>query len=391
MKICLVNTFYYPDQCGGAELSVKVLADSLVKSGHDVFVITTGHQDKIEVVDGVRIYRISIVNIYSLNYRGWANNFFSFLWHIIDTCNYPTAWKVAKILRRESPNIVHTNNLKGISVAIWPIAKRLGLKVVHTLRDYYLLCPKGTMFHDGVNCAHPCFVCSAYNSKRRQLSSHVDVVVGNSNFILQRHLNHRFFSYAQTHVCFNGYNKALVELSPTSSGTDFKIGYIGRIGPFKGIELLLEAFCTLVTGTATLYLAGSGEQKYEASLRERYNSPFIVFEGFVRPEDFLSRIDVLVVPSLWHEPLPRVVFEGYAYGVPTIAARRGGIPEIVEHEITGLLFDPSERGSLANAIHRFMDPVFREPMREAAFRKSQEFKPERIIADYLNVYKGQKL
>lgn len=390
MKICLVNNFYYPDQCGGAEMSVKVLAETLVKSGYDVFVITTGPQDKVEVVDGVRIYRISIVNIYNLHYYGWANKFLNFLWHAIDTCNYPTALKIGKILRSESPNIVHTNNLKGISAAVWPCAKRLGLKVVHTLRDYYLLCPKGTMFSNGVNCSSPCVVCSAYNIGRRALSSYVDAVVGNSNFILQHHLKHGFFPRVQSHVCFNGYNSTLEELPPPPSGAAFTIGYIGRIGPFKGIELLLEAFCSLEESSATLHLAGVGEQAYETALRKRYSSPFIIFEGFIKPEDLLNRIDVLVVPSLWHEPLPRVIFEAYAFGVPTIAARRGGIPEIVEHETTGLLFDPSETGSLVKAIHRLMDSDFRKPMREAALRKYSEFKPERIVANYLDIYRGLK-
>jgi glycosyltransferase involved in cell wall biosynthesis len=338
--------------------------------------------------NGVRIYRISIRNLYDLNYIGWANKFFNFLWHAMDTFNFPTVQKAINIIRRECPDIVHTNNLKGFSAAVWPFIKQLGIPVVHTLRDYYLLCPKGTMYKDGMNCAKPCLSCGIYSYGRRVLSKYVDTVVGNSNFILQLHLENSFFPQAKKRVAHNAYDSALKDIPSKPINECFIVGYIGRLGPYKGIELLLEAFSSLQEKTAMLFLAGVGDHGYETTLRKRYSSNAIHFKSFVRPKDFFPLIDVLVVPSLWHDPLPRVIFEAYAYSVPVIASNRGGIPEIVKDGITGILFDPSESGSLANAIRRFMDPEFRSPMKAAAFRKCSEFKPDMIANNYLDIYRG---
>lgn len=387
MKICIINSFYYPDKFGGAEESVRTLVEALTCLGHEAFVVTTGEKDSEEVIGGVKVYRVAIFNIYNLYYHGWIQKCFSFLWHAIDTFNFPTALKVGKILLRERPDLVHTNNLKGFSVAIWLVAKGIGLPVVHTLRDYYLLCPRSTMFRGGKNCKRPCLSCSVYNFNRRLLSAYVDSVVGISDFILQRHLENGFFTRANINIVFNAYMPSITELNTRNSKNDIIIGYIGRIGPYKGIELLINEFL-LLKGAGTLIIAGKGEFEYEAALQEKFSSLSICFEGFLSPDDFFKRIDVLIVPSLWHEPLGRVVFEGYAYGVPVIAARRGGLPEIIENGKTGILFEPNENGSLADAIRRIMDPAFREPMRYNVLRKFEEFRPERIVASYLEIYQG---
>lgn len=386
MKICFVNSFYSPDQIGGAEESVKILAESLLNSGHDAFVISTGELDSEELVEGVRVYRVAVCNIYGVRYQGKFQKYFNFIWHCIDTYNFPTMWKVNAIIRKENPDIVHTNNLKGISVAIWSLAKRHGIPIVHTLRDYYLLCPKATMFCRGINCQGLCTPCSVYSYGRRLLSSNVDSVVGISNFILQRHLVNGFFPKAKTNVVFNAFKPTQIELPPRLNGESLVVGYIGRLSQFKGVDLLLEEFSLLKEGGVTLLLAGTGEHVYEASIKNRFSSTSICFEGYLAPNDFFRRIDVLVVPSLWHEPLGRVVFEAYAHGVPVIASTRGGIPEIVNHGETGLLFNPDKSGSISDALHNLQVPNVLEKMKHAAILKSKDFLPQKIAESYLNIF-----
>jgi len=388
MRFCFVNTFYYPDQVGGAEESVRILAENFVRFGHESVVITTGERDSEEVIAGVKVYRVKIRNIYDVRYQGRAKKYFKILWHAIDAWNLPAALKVREILRKECPDLVNTNNLGGFSSAVWSIVKRLQLPLVHTIRDHYLLCPRATMFHRGENCQRPCLPSCVYSFCRRFLSSRVDAVIGISDFILQRHIANGFFTDAKTHVVFNAYERSSNTLPPCLGNDTFTVGYIGRLGQYKGVDLLLEEFQSLNDNSINLILAGVGEPSYEASIRRRFSSSRIRFEGFMAPDDFFRRIHVLVVPSLWHEPLGRVVFEAYSYGVPVIASLRGGIPEIVEHGRTGFLFEPSQFGSLAEAILLFMDPSFRHPMREAALCKYEEFKPARIVASYLDIFKG---
>ena len=97
------------------------------------------------------------------------------------------------------------------------------------------------------------------------------------------------------------------------------------------------------------------------------------------------------MPSLWDEPLPRVVLEAYAYGVPVIGSNRGGISEIVESGSTGFIFDPMCAGALEKAIERFMsDPGLACRLGKNALLRSEEFTPERIVAKYLQVYEAVK-
>lgn len=388
MKICFVNSFYFPDRVGGAEESVKILAESLVLSGHHVAVITTGDRDSIDIVSGVRVYRVAIRNLYGLRYHGKTQKYFNFLWHGFDTYNYPTALKVSSIMINERPDIVHTNNLKGFSVAVWSIAKQLGIPIVHTLRDYYLLCPKATMFNRDNNCLKQCMPCFVYSYFRRLSSANVNYVVGISDFILQRHLKNNFFPNSVRNVVFNAYDKK-TDLGPIhTKGKKLVLGYIGHLDRFKGVEFLLKEFSTLNSLPITLILAGTGENEYVKGLIYKYSSDSVCFEGYLAPEIFFRRIDVLIVPSLWNEPLGRVIFEAYSYGIPVIASRRGGMPEIIDHNKTGFVFDPSRPETLAIAIKKLLNTSFRASMQEAINRKFEEFRPERIVSKYQSIYKG---
>jgi len=109
--------------------------------------------------------------------------------------------------------------------------------------------------------------------------------------------------------------------------------------------------------------------------------------GWMKPEEFYPTIDVLVVPSLWHEPLGRVVFEAYSYGVPVLGARRGGIPEIIDEGETGFVFDPEHQQELIALLRRILDrPSVVEGMREKCRRKSEEFSSETIGTQHQRLY-----
>jgi glycosyltransferase involved in cell wall biosynthesis len=107
----------------------------------------------------------------------------------------------------------------------------------------------------------------------------------------------------------------------------------------------------------------------------------------VRPEEFFAQIHLLVVPSLWHEPLGRIVLEAQANLVPVIASRRGGIPELIEEGKTGFLYEPDHPAELLEIL-RSLTPGECERMRDNCMTKREEFAPERIAGEYLKVYEG---
>ena len=100
-------------------------------------------------------------------------------------------------------------------------------------------------------------------------------------------------------------------------------------------------------------LFNSVSHELDVYKRQAYNNSKIEYKGFIKPEEFYPQIDVLIVPSIWNEPLGRVVFEAYSYGIPVIASKRGGITEIVKEGETGYLFEPFQKGELLMYIEKF--------------------------------------
>jgi glycosyltransferase involved in cell wall biosynthesis len=122
-------------------------------------------------------------------------------------------------------------------------------------------------------------------------------------------------------------------------------------------------------------------------LRARHKSPDVAFLGYVAADSFFEGIDALVVPSVWHEPSGRVISEAYAYGVPVIGSRRGGIPELIEEGRTGFLFDPDRPDDLVQKMRTFTaDRALAESMRGSCLEKAASLNPKNITAEYLKMY-----
>jgi glycosyltransferase involved in cell wall biosynthesis len=112
------------------------------------------------------------------------------------------------------------------------------------------------------------------------------------------------------------------------------------------------------------------------------------FLGFTRAEEFYRQLDVLVVPSLWHEPFGMVVIEAFAHGVPVVGSRRGGIPEIVGDGRTGLLFEPDAPGELRDALAALVaDPGRAAEMRPRCLERARDFQPDAVIRSYRELYR----
>jgi glycosyltransferase involved in cell wall biosynthesis len=137
------------------------------------------------------------------------------------------------------------------------------------------------------------------------------------------------------------------------------IGIVGRIGPEKGqAEFLRAAALVVKTGLPCRFLvcgsARTGDaasERYAEEVRHLAAGLPVEFTGW-RPDvgDVLARLDLLVVPSRANEATTRVIPEAFSAGVPVVAARAGGIPEIVDHGQTGWLVDSTEPETLALAL-----------------------------------------
>lgn len=391
MKILLVNALYYPNIVGGAERSVQVLAETLVQLGHRVSVLTSAIEKTwtAKTVNDVSVYYVKQQNIYSWP-PGSKNALAKAIWHTLDSFNPFTPSIVNEIIEREKPNLVHTNNLGGFSVSVWHAASRRKLPIVHTLRDYYLLCPRGTMFKKGRNCIGQCTLCTATSWPKRRATTLVRAVVGVSASILDSHTSRRFFPDSKIKsVIHNAFVKSNVSTMHTLdvAREPVVLGFLGQMTPEKGVELLLDAGRQLPCERFQILLAGRGEPNYEQYLKETYLADNIHFLGFVPSDELLRKIHVLVIPSLWQEPFPRVAFEAFSHGVPIIGTRRGGIPEVVDVGKTGFLFDPENSNELINTILN-LSPAVCQGMERHCIKKAEEFTPEHIASQYLQIYEN---
>jgi glycosyltransferase involved in cell wall biosynthesis len=391
MKLLMVNTLYAPRVVGGAERSVQVLAEEFVRQGHEVSVLCCGPgPSESRELNGVRVHEVGLENLYWPFEQAGSQGRAKALWHARDTYNRAMARAARALIGRERPDLVHTNNLAGFSVALWGAVKSLGLPILHTLRDHYLLCPRTTMFRRDRACARPCLDCRVYALPRHHSSSMVDGVVGNSKYLLERHLAHGYFRRARlTQVIANGFERRGPLPERTGTPPPLRLGYLGRLSDQKGTAYVLRLLRDRFADRVEIHLAGRGTPDYEAMLRALWPAPQVRFLGFADPATLFAQTDVLLMPALAPEALPRAVFEAYSYGIPVIGSQRGGTPELVEEGRTGFIFEPNAPESFARALERFLaDPSLAAAMRPACLEKAREFTPVRIAAQYLGVYRS---
>lgn len=362
MKILYLSSFYPPYTVGGAEITLSTLVQGMRARGHEVVVLCTGPQSgwTEEEVNGVRVVRVGIKNFY-WNFvphgrSGWLRS----LWHLRDIYNLQMANMLQAFIEKERPDLVSCHILAGWSASAWGVLKRAGLPVVQVLHDMYLICARSSMYHHGTRCITQCGRCAIFRALHPLMTSNVDCVVGISQFVLDRHIALGYFHKTPIHQVIHN-TRSISPRTPVrkqNEGGFIRFGFIGTLSPEKGVEWLLEVFSKLATTwNVELWVAGTGAAAYGELLQARYASSRISFLGRVSPEEFYPEIDVLIVPSLWDEPLGMVVPEAFIYGVPVLASRRGGLPEMIVCGRNGYLFDVDDSRDIVGLIYKFVqDP-----------------------------------
>lgn len=388
MKIAYINSFYAPNEVGGAEKSVRFLAETLVKHGHQATVICLGRERETTELNGVRIERLPTANLYFPPDAGQRPGWQKMLWHGADSYNPLAARDIGRLLDEIKPDVVHTNNLGGFSVATWGAVQARGIPVIHTLRDYYLICPNTAMFKGGEPCQGQCRSCALMAKPRIAASQTIKHVIGNSEFILNKHLAFGYFKHAQAQVIYNAYQPQCVENHRDPARLTF--GFIGRMAPSKGIEVLIEA----VRGLSPAHpfhvlVAGEGDQKYVDQLMAQAKGLPITFKGRMQPHDLYDQIDWTIVPSVWDEPLARVLFESFAHGVPVIGSSTGGTPELVIPGVTGLLYNaPLDPASLRCEMQKVLQqPTLSQAMKASCTQNAKRFTPAEVYTQYERLYR----
>lgn len=180
-------------------------------------------------------------------------------------------------------------------------------------------------------------------------------------------------------------------------GTDKKIiGMVGRLESVKGPRYFVEAVSNVLnktSGKAVFMMVGEGSLRNElrTEVEKLGIAQFFIFTGWREDNlELISSLDILVLPSL-NEAVGMVLIEAQALGVPVVATRVGGVPEVVKDGITGILVAPEKASEIAAAVVMLLDD---EPKRFAMGRAGKEwvagrFKASEMVQAISCLYKNE--
>lgn len=357
MRIGIITNLYPPHIRGGAENVIVRTVGELLSLGHDVFVITgqprkEGRDVKLDRSSTERIYRFFPKNIYFTLQDYQYPAFIRLFWHIIDAFSRDGAAKVEMILKDEQPDIVITHNLKGIGLNIPSVIRKLNIPHVHVVHDLQLIVPSGLLMlgHE----REPWFAKIPYAIYRaicRRKIGNPDLVISPSHYLERMYKNAGFFKKTTLSVMPNPAPKYDNTLQHGRAQGPLKLLCLGQLGAHKGLLFLLSAL-EKYPGDIRLLLAGDGplrkfvEEKSAADKR-------ITYLGYMPPQEVVKLFgvaDAVVVPSICYENSPTVIYEGLQAGIPILAARIGGVGELIQEGKNGYLFTPGDERDFCRAL-----------------------------------------
>ena len=391
MKLLIITSMYPPYIKGGGEISTSLLAEHLVNLGVDVSVLTIADEHKCETINGVKVIRIPPPNTYWSYYSETTNRKKKIIWHFNESYNMSQGSTALKYINNLDFDLIQTSVIEDFSPNLWRLLKQTyNKKIIHTLRSYYLTCYKGNMYKENNDCKKQCNFCKVTTFLKKRNSSYVDQVVGISNDILERHLKLGYFKNSTNSIIPNSYELSTNNLLKDNdeNNENFNFGFIGKLDYHKGIKELLDVFTSVeIQPNVKLIIAGFGPLEEYVKVMAARNPKRISFIGRVNPHQFYSKIDVNIVPSLWNEPFGRVIIESFSYGIPVIASKKGGIPEIVNDKKTGRLFnDINELPALIIEYYN-MSEVELNNFKRNCLKDSENYQHLKIAQKYLDVYR----
>jgi len=238
-------------------------------------------------------------------------------------------WNYRKLLRAFKPQVVVHSNFHHL-ILLWPLLS--GTTNVFHVHDSF----QPTRF---------------YRVVLKLLEMRLRLFIGVSKFVAQSLVDLGMPRTKVAHV-LNGIAEVHPsdKLKPLAAGRHdpLRIGIIGQVGQWKGHDLLVDALQLLKSrgDRFVCRIFGDGDPIYSAALKDKIIGSGLSYEmewkGFVIDKNSIySSIDLCVVPSRALEPFGMVAAEASLHGIPVIATRRGGLPEVIVDQETGYLVDAS--------------------------------------------------
>jgi glycosyltransferase involved in cell wall biosynthesis len=390
MKILIVNKFYYPR--GGdcvAALSVERLLNA---KGHETAVFSVKYPPNLP--SPYERYFPKEVSFTSSGLSGKIAAVARLFRSSEVRCNFN------KLLDDFKPDVVHLHNIHSyISPSVAEIAHKRGIRTVWTLHDYKLICPSYACLRDGKPCErcftdkfqvvkHSCMKNSLPASllawmeaicwKREILEKVTDRFISPSHFLKDKMVS-AGFKTEQIEVLNNFMHKD----PPSVTDKSDYYCYVGRLSEEKGVGTLLKAASQL---PYPLKIIGDGP--LSAGLKKQYGDwAHIEFLGQMSPGQLfpvVRKSRFSVIPSVCYENNPYSVIEALCMGTPILGSRIGGIPELIETGVNGMLFEPGNVEDLKTYIGKMTASSFN--YMEIADRAQKRFSAANFYERLMNLY-----
>lgn len=402
MKIVLPVHHFPPNYSAGAELYTFRLARWLLNHGHKAEVVCIesmhwGRNNHVTAVcdtyQGISVWRLAV----EVAQKDWPVRSF-------DNPDL-TAWFV-NYLNEAQPDLVHFQ--AGYLIGAGPLRASVAARIptVLTLHDFWFLCPRISLLRgDGKLCNSPpadtqeCAWCMHLDGRgarfANQLGSSVTSWIGETILsgegrqlatrreVLQEamHMPHTVIAPSRFLAeCFRAYippdrlqvlpyglDTSQLRLTPPPSNDGIlRLAYLGQIAAQKGVHVLIEAMRLLPSTGCPIELTIWGDVEQHKSYGRKIRAmaaadPRIRLAGRFensRITEVLGACDATVVPSVWYENSPLAIWEAHAAGRPVLTSDLGGMSELVQDEVNGLLFKPGSAADLARQIQRLRDEPY---------------------------------
>lgn len=364
MKILLANKFYYRR---GGDCSYMLNLEQLLQShGHEVAIFAMDYPENMD----------SPWNRYFPKEVKFAAGI-----GIIEALRRPLGSKCVinkfeALLTDFEPDVVHMNNIHSqLSPVIAELAHKKGIKVVWTLHDYKLLCPRYDCLRNGKTICEACFlqkreVLSHKCMKKSRLASFLAYVEA------KKWTRERLEKCTNAFICPSnfmackmvqgGYDKSKMNILCNFIDTDKcqkedynkdeYYCYIGRLSHEKGVETLISAAKQL---PYKLKIIGDGPLMESIKKRvENTHIELLGYKSWSEIKKILGQARFSVIPSEWYENNPFSVIESQSLGTPVLGARIGGIPELIDDDKNGMLFEARNTADLRDKIEQMYQKHF---------------------------------
>ncbi len=385
MKIIIIHNRYAITERGsGEEVMVDTIINLLKQKGHIVVPY---------IRSSLEIQRMSLGKL-----RAFFNGIY----------NVKAKQSMQALLARENPDLVFAQNVYPlISPSVLVACREHGVPVIMRCPNYRLICPNGLFMSKGEVCER-CLEGREYWCILRNCENDIFKSMG---YALRGYVARRFSlfknnvdvflvltEFARKKLINNGFNaeriqviSGLADITTIQNNSEIKegkyIAFVGRISSEKGIDIVLKAAKMLPD--IPFKIAG----KYETNGRFLKNIPENVqFLGQLSGEPlvgFYENAKIIVIPSKWYEGLPVVAIEAMLKSKPIVCSRIGGLPEVVEDGVTGLLFDPDNVNDFSEKVNALWNNLeLCQSLGLAGREKAEkEYSTDAFYKSIINAYK----